>query len=646
MQNSTSAKPDTSSTESSILDSNLILEPEVRIMSAATTKNFSGVALVTAIRGDKLKDYKSVPEALAAGLFEKLKAGPGFEPSKGPQMEDDGMSLSEALSKGLVDSGSGKVTDRYSGKSVKLSDAIKRGLINPNTLEIFPVEPKGPSHKISLKEALEKNIVNETTGKYANKMSFHEAAQKKLISAPMTIKECDDSELLSDKGVKCPVTGVNMTLIEAIGKGVLDVDLKSVKDVKEGQLVSLSQALAQDIIEIVGDGSPKFKDTNTNEVLSLPEAVKRGHLTTVTKKSIFDIEGIKDQNTGDYVSFNQAKKLGIIDQITGKFNEHKTNRKISFIEASQKDLLQPQLLEMLKKPIGIYSADKKREFSLLEAVNEGLIDTHSGLLIDTSTNKTLPMDKAFELQLISPIGVAVLKSLLNITVTTATVTQTVKRYIQVSQSERDSGAITFQDALRRGLIDDATGIFTHPDTGKELLLDEAIHLGLLKLSPTSSLKSSPVASSDIKRSTSTKEISGGTISHQKSSTLEVGTTSHSSRKESSSTQEMGTISIELENNHANTNGSTLQTNTNGTSNTHQKLSASSARSSSLETKSTSSKTSVKSSQQSSSLTRKSSRATSDFRHVPIEIRNRLIIIFHILLISLLLINGLSDYKCC
>ena len=644
MQNSTSAKPDTSSTESSILDSNLIqLEPEVRIMSA--TKNFSGIALVSAIRGDKLKDYKSVPEALAAGLFEKLKAGPGFEPSKGPQMEDDGMSLSEALSKGLVDSDSGKVTDRYSGKSVKLSDAIKRGLINPNTLEIFPVE--GPSHKISLKEALEKNIVNETTGKYANKMSFDEAAQKKLISAPMTIKECDDSELLSDKGVKCPVTGVNMTLIEAIGKGVLDVDLKSVKDVKEGQLVSLSQALAQNIINSVGDGPPTFKDTNTNEVLSLPEAVKRGHLTTVTKKSIFDIEGIKDQNTGDYVSFNQAKKLGIIDQITGKFNEHKTNRKISFIEASQKDLLQPQLLEMLKKPIGIYSADKKRELSLLEAVNEGLIDTHSGLLIDTSTNKTLPMDKAFELQLISPIGVAVLKSLLNITVTTATVTQTVKRYIQVSQSERDSGAITFQDALRRGLIDDATGIFTHPDTGKELLLDEAIHLGLLKLSPTSSLKSSPVASSDIKRSTSTKEISGGTISHQKSSTLEVGTTSHSSRKESSSTQEMGTISIELENNHANTNGSTtLHTNTNGTSNTHQKLSASSARSSSLETKSTSSKTSVKSSQQSSSLTRKSSRATSDFRHVPIEIRNRLIIIFHTLLISFLLINGSFDCKSC
>merc|ERR1712066_902131 len=107
---------------------------------------------------------------------------------------------------------------------------------------------------------------------------------------------------------------------------------------------------------------------------------------------------------------------------------------------------------------------------------------------------TIPMDKALQLQLIIPMGAAILKSLLNITVTTATVTQTVKRYIQVSSAESDSNAITFQDALRRGLIDDATGIFTHPDTGKELLLDEAIHLGLLKLSPSSSTKSSPVIS--------------------------------------------------------------------------------------------------------------------------------------------------------
>lgn len=468
----------------------------------------------------------------------------------------EGMSLSEALKRGLVDVKTGKFSDRFSGRNVKLSEAVKRGLLNAHWLEIYDASKKC---KISLKEALERNIVNDG-GKYNDKMSLQEALKKNFICAPMTLKECDDKELLLDNGKSIKfLDNKNLTLKDAIDKGVLDLDLKSVKDVKTGQLVSLAQALSAKIID---PEKGTFQDDN-NEVIDLKEAVRRGHLTTVTKKSIFDIEAIKDQNTGDYVSFNKAIKLGIIDKITGKFLDVKTKHKISFKEAVDKDLLQPQLLEMLQKPIGIYSADKKRELSLLEAVNEGLIDSHSGLLINTATTNTVPMDKALELQLITPMGVAVLKSLLNITVTTATVTQTVKRYIQVSTAERDSGAITFQDALRRGLIDDSTGIFTHPDTGKELLLDEAIHLGLLKLSPSSSLKSSPIASSD----TSNKR----TILKQ--------------RKES-----------QLEFN----NGST--------------------RSASCETKSSSSRVST-SSHKSSSLTRKSSRA-SEFRNIPIEISGK------------------------
>jgi hypothetical protein len=146
---------------------------------------------------------------------------------------------------------------------------------------------------------------------------------------------------------------------------------------------------------------------------------------------------------------------------------------------------------MLKKTVGI-KGDKKKELTLLEAVTEGRIDTHSGLLVDPNTTNTVPMDKALQMNLITPLGAAILKSLMNITVTTATVTQTVRRTIKVSSAEMDEGVITFQEALRRGLIDDSTGIFTHPETGKELPLDEAITLGLLKLSPSSSVKSSPM----------------------------------------------------------------------------------------------------------------------------------------------------------
>ena len=288
--------------------------------------------------------------------------------------------------------------------------------------------------------------------------------------------------------LKDPINNfANMNILEAIGYGLLDTDLKSIRDVKANEYLTLAEALNARIITLKGE----FRDSESGEVLSLPEAVKRGHLTTVAKKSIFDIEGIKDQSTGNYISFNAAIENGTIDKVTGKFLDKKTKHKIGFSEAAERGLIQPQLLDMLKKTVGI-KGDKKKELTLLEAVTEGKIDTHSGLLVDPNTTNTVPMDKALQMNLITPLGAAILKSLMNITVTTATVTQTVRRTIKVSSADFDEGVITFQEALRRGLIDDSTGIFTHPETGKELPLDEAIALGLIRLSPSSSVKSSPM----------------------------------------------------------------------------------------------------------------------------------------------------------
>ena len=535
----------------------------------------SSVALVQAIRTGQIKDVSSISDKIKQNVPDE-------------QSSQEGMSLSEALQKGLVES-QGKILDRFSGKSVKLSEAIKRGLINPHTLEIYDSKV---GWKISLKEALEKNVITDS-GKYKN-LTLNEAMKKKLICQPMTLKECDDAELLKGGKIKDPVTNKPLTILEGIGQGVLDVDLKSVRDVKDNVLVSLGQALVQGIVSLDG----KFQDTSTGEMLTLAEAVKKGHLTTVSKKSIFDIEGIKDVSSGDYVSFNQALKQGLIDQATGKFVDPKTKQKIGFTEAKDKDWIQPQLLEMLKKPIGIYSADKKRELSLLEAVTEGQIDPNSGLIINTATKNTVPMDKALELQLITSLGVAVLKSLLNITVTTATVTQTVKRYIQVSASSNSTDAITFQDALRRGLIDDTTGIFTHPDTGKELLLDEAINLGLLKLSPNSSLKSSPVS----EKASSARKSSAEKVPRVKKSSVEKTRPASPKRSAVKSVPLKKESSLQVEFSQNTTNGTTTQNGTNGTT----------RRSSSVEVKNTTSKSSmsVSSSSKSSSLTRKSSRASS------------------------------------
>lgn len=343
--------------------------------------------------------------------------------------------------------------------------------------------------KVSLKDALSQSIIDETSGRYitssGEKLTLMEAQKKNFICNPLTLKECDDCELIDrNSKIKDPVGNRNnMTILEAITYGLLDTDLKSVKDTRANSYVSLAEALATSVISLNGD----FHDTQTGEVMSLAEAVKRGHLTTVARKSIFDIEGIKEQSTGNYISLNQAIKTGYVDRATGKLVDKKTKQKVGFSEAADRGLIQPQLLDMLKKPVGI-KGNKKKELTLLEAVMEKRIDPSTGLLVDVNTNNTLPMSKALELNLVTPLGAAILKSLMNITVTTATVTQTVRRKVKVSSAEFDDGAINFQEALRRGLVDDVTGVFTHPETGKELALDEAISLGLLKLSPGSPVK--------------------------------------------------------------------------------------------------------------------------------------------------------------
>ena len=165
----------------------------------------------------------------------------------------DGMTLCDALHKGLIEIKTGKIVDRFSGKSIRISEAVKRGLVNPNKLEIYDANSQT---KVTLKEALIQELIDEVNGKYDKKMNFQEALAKNFIGNPMTLKECDDLELMMSSGqIKDPISGKKLTILEAIAKGILDVDLKSVKDVKAGHYVSLSQALSDGIIALM-DGDP------------------------------------------------------------------------------------------------------------------------------------------------------------------------------------------------------------------------------------------------------------------------------------------------------------------------------------------------------------------------------------------------------
>lgn len=91
--------------------------------------------------------------------------------------------------------------------------------------------------------------------------------------------------------------------MQAIEAGVLDGNLLKCITKRKGELVTLQEAIADGIVL---PAECKYRDFMTGELISIPEAVERGLISSVAQRSIFDIDGFKDLRSNDYVSFNVA----------------------------------------------------------------------------------------------------------------------------------------------------------------------------------------------------------------------------------------------------------------------------------------------------------------------------------------------------
>ncbi|KAG6463453.1 hypothetical protein O3G_MSEX013876 [Manduca sexta] len=396
------------------------------------------------------------------------------------KIKSSALSLSDAISQELVDN-SGWILDRNSGEKFQIDVAIENELINPNIREI--VDPKNDT-KITLAEAIEKNIINVKISKYVHnvtkeKFTFKEAAVKRYICKPMTLKDvCDNNLMTNDGKILSPANRVPLNILEAISVGVLDSDsVKCITDTTTGQLLTLSEALANKII--LHDN--KFRDNLTGEICTVPEAVDRGLITSVSQRSIFDIDGFRDPKTGEFISFNLALSKGNFKYANGEtFLKSESGDFVYLEDCTKVAIVRPEVLEMFNRKIGVYENGK--ELSVLDAVFKNILDPKTGHLLDATTKKPIPFNKAVEINMITPEGAALLNSLLNITLTLQTVTKTVKRYVTVtntSATQRSETIITFAEAIRRGLIDENTQTFTDPTTGTVFPIQQALDEGLL-----------------------------------------------------------------------------------------------------------------------------------------------------------------------
>ncbi|KAJ6645292.1 Dystonin, partial [Pseudolycoriella hygida] len=396
--------------------------------------------------------------------------------------------LSDAIAHGLVDT-SGWVVDRNTGETFRLDKAIDNGLIDANTREI--VDAKNDV-KVTLQQALNSGILNAKTGRYVQdvskeKLTFIEAKNRQLICKPFTLKDACDLNSLDKNGLlQSPTRRQKLSIIEAMNVGVLDSDNYESVTVNKGELVTLSEALARGVVL----PESKYVDNSTKEVMSIPDAVGRGLISSVSVKSIFHIEGFRDPYSGDNVSLEQALAKNILRRQSDCFKLDSGKGNLVSLSTSVEDgHIRPEIYEMFNRKIGVAHPVDGSELSVLDIVFHDFIDPKTGFLKDPVTKAILPLNNALENEFITPEGALLLNSLLNIKLTTETVIKSVNRYVTITDTEQPENAnviLTFTEAVRKGLVDEARQMFKDPNTGNVYSVQQALNYGLLTPDPDSS----------------------------------------------------------------------------------------------------------------------------------------------------------------
>lgn len=396
------------------------------------------------------------------------------------KIKSNELCLSDAIVHGLVDT-SGWVMDRNSGDKFRLDSAIANGLITPNVREVVDARN---DVKVTLQQALDAGILNAKTGRYMQnvtkeKLTFIEAKNRQLIGKPMTLKDvCDLNLLEKNEKIISPTRKNKLSIIEAITTGILDSDtIRCISKTKDERL-TLSDALAEGIIL----PESKYRDIITQEVISIPEAVDRGLISSVSQRSIFNIDGFKDPYSTDFVSLNTALAKNILHKKDGEYQlDTGKGNLITLANGVENGLVRPEVCEMLHRPIGVFDASGK-QLTVLDLVYFDLIDPKTGFLLHPKTKEIVPLDNAIETKLITPEGALLLSSLLNITLTTETVTKTIRRYVTITDQDPKSDAesiLNFTEAVRQGFIDEKRQLYTDPKTGKIYSIQQALNYRLI-----------------------------------------------------------------------------------------------------------------------------------------------------------------------
>lgn len=347
----------------------------------------------------------------------------------------------------------GTIIDPQHGHKLTISEAISRGILDPEKTDeiLLPL-----NRSLSIPELYDQGLIDPQTGKVVH-----------------------------------PETGVSLTLKEAVVCDVLDP--LSTMTIASGQKITLQEAFESGIIDQSG-ANIKTSDGVVD-------------LDTAVKSNVFDKEsspGCEIPPAG--MTFEVALKRGLIDPEKKEVIHPITGKRIPLADAIKEDFI-----------MSIPFAATEDSISVLEALESGLIDCNAATFKNPKTGEVKPIAEAIEtgeLTIKDPSEFA--STIQSVTTASDTVTtlhtvttktlsilsgyalrdsntvenvstgevmtldEARERGVIVDESEvKNTTALTFTEALNKGLVHLESGTYTDPDSGKQMTIQDALNSGIL-----------------------------------------------------------------------------------------------------------------------------------------------------------------------
>lgn len=487
---------------------------EMMPITEAVSKDFVMVRDVN-VRSATARHTDSVRQNTISQSF-SVKVDSVVDPTTGKDVN-----LPSAIKSGVFDPRAGVVRNTITGEEISISEAFQRGMLKGESTSSADVQhldgtKEGSVHMksvfdprskqfIPVKLALEKGLIDVQSGTYrkedGRRVSIQQGVKDGEIKTARdrvhSLGRVRHHDIIVEKPKKSGgfLPSDSFDFRKFRGDNEIIVGLKrckvsSVLDNKRNQNITLEEAVRRGIVD---HELCKYLDQKTRQTFDVSEAVDRGFivleggshsqvpLVTSTFQDEISLKAIRDPVTKTDIPLEEAIRKGIFKPEKGQVLNIRTGQMMSVEEAVSQGIaltdsssrssedavaVKGELIESVRDPMS------GRSISCSEAIRKGIIDIQRGLYYDPKTGVSMSLTDAMKSDLVKSSGEKF-----------GTSEKTTKDQKQMSIGlvlDTLTGLeIPVHEAIQRGILNPEMTVYTNLKTGESMPIEEGFKKGLV-----------------------------------------------------------------------------------------------------------------------------------------------------------------------